>query len=72
MLIYCFFFLSSISPVNARVRALLQGIEDVSDETTQMVSLTELCEMLSMGTEETLQGVYCSAKRALTPVLLQV
>lgn len=44
--------------VSARVRSLLEAIQDMTDETQQMIALTELCEMLSMGTEETLQGMY--------------
>jgi hypothetical protein len=44
-------------PVAAKVRGLLEGIQDMTDDTRQLISLTELCEMLSMGTEDTLQGV---------------
>eukprot|EP00124_Ichthyophonus_hoferi_P001806 Ihof_evm6s105 gene=Ihof_evmTU6s105 len=41
----------------SKVRQLLAGLKDLGDEDHQLISLTELCDILSVGTEDTLAGL---------------
>ncbi|PWN42440.1 hypothetical protein IE81DRAFT_123341 [Ceraceosorus guamensis] len=49
---------SFMSGLPSRFRALLAGIKDSSDPSAQLVALQELSEVLSMSTEDQLQGYF--------------